>query len=229
MKIFNKNVCRTTINTLILLVFCAGLCLEAAAVEIAIGESYELEGGYSIKPVNVYGEKAHFSLYDEKGGVVAEMAVNVGERVNLNHEKIFHFDAILESISRTDNTVNVHLIEPRWEYNPKASPEPNQESGQNEWLAGLIVIIALVMIGFISIFAVKYLKNRKGTQKTEEYEPKEDLKHEKELAERKRKLEDQRRRLKELEEDGYGEYEEFKELKKLIDEEERKLQNRGTT
>ena len=49
--------------------------------------------------------------------------------------------------------------------------------------------------------------------------------HKKELAKRRKKLEDQKRRLKELEEEGYGEDEEFKELKRLIDEEERKLQN----
>ena len=49
--------------------------------------------------------------------------------------------------------------------------------------------------------------------------------YEKELAERRKKLEDQKRRLKELEDEGYGEDEEFKELERLIDEEERKLQN----
>ncbi|ODS37530.1 MAG: hypothetical protein A7316_01725 [Candidatus Altiarchaeales archaeon WOR_SM1_86-2] len=58
---------------------------------------------------------------------------------------------------------------------------------------------------------------------TIEEKPKRDPGHEKELAERKRKLEDQRRRLKELEEEGYGGDEEFKELKRLIEKEERKL------
>ena len=47
----------------------------------------------------------------------------------------------------------------------------------------------------------------------------------KELAEKKKKLANYKKRLKLLEKDGYGEDEEFKELKRLIDEEERKLQN----
>jgi len=63
------------------------------------------------------------------------------------------------------------------------------------------------------------------TIEEKEEKPKRDPGYEKELVERKRKLEDQKRRLKELEEEGYGEDKEFKELKKLIGEEERKLRN----
>ena len=64
---------------------------------------------------------------------------------------------------------------------------------------------------------------------TIEEKPKRDPGYEKDLAERRRKLEDQKRRLKQLEEEGYGGDEEFKELKRLIEEEERILLNRGTT
>jgi Na+-transporting methylmalonyl-CoA/oxaloacetate decarboxylase gamma subunit len=88
-----------------------------------------------------------------------------------------------------------------------------------DWLIGTaIAMLILIFIVFVLII-IRRRRRRRGKVKPKHKE------YEKELAERRKKHEEKKRRLKELEERGFGEDEEFKELKRSIEEEERKLQN----
>ncbi|MEA3282767.1 MAG: hypothetical protein U9Q68_09505 [Euryarchaeota archaeon] len=116
MKIFNKNSIRQRINIFLLLALYMGLCFEAAALDVMeLGESHELDKGYSIKVDNVEGDKALFVLYKEERWV-DEANVISGDRFSLDDGKNFYFEATLDSIFRREDMNMVELTDYHWEW-----------------------------------------------------------------------------------------------------------------
>ena len=117
MNMLNKNLIRRRMSIFLLLTLYMGLCFEAAALEVmVVGDSHELDGGYSIELANAEGDKAFFVLYTE-GGWVDEADVSSGDRFSLDDENIFHFEATLDSVFRSDDMHMVELTDYNWEWN----------------------------------------------------------------------------------------------------------------
>jgi hypothetical protein len=102
MNTFNKNV-RRTVSIFVLLTLCVGLCFEVAAFPYSI----KVEGSDHDRGI------AWFVLYKE-GIMVGEGYASSGNRFSLDDGEIFHFEATLDSIFRSDDTTMVHLTEYDW-------------------------------------------------------------------------------------------------------------------
>ena len=127
MNILNKNVGRTIGILLLLTLFYMGLCFEAAAISpafsqdvsqdvMAVGELYELDGGYSIEVVitDVESGEAKFALYKE-GKTIDETFVSIGERFYLYDVEIFYFQATLDLVFSINDVIMVELADYYWE------------------------------------------------------------------------------------------------------------------
>ena len=176
MNIFNKNLLRRRISIFLLLTLYVGLCFEAAAFPpdvMAVGELHELDAGYSIAAVeaDVDTGEAVFVLYKE-GREVGRTAVSSGERFGLYDEEIFYFEAILDSVFRSEDTTMVRLTNYDWgepypSERPLEEPEPAEEIPY-----GILIISAVTIVLIFVIFISIRLKTRVGRQKIEEYKAK---------------------------------------------------------
>jgi len=172
MNIFNKNILRRTISIFLLLILTlyVGLCFEAAAFPpdvMAVGELHELDCGYSIKVVEADVERgeAVFVLYKERRAV-DETVVSSGEWFGLDDGEIFYFEATLDSVFHSEDTIMVHLINYNWECGEQ---QPYEDS---EILYQLFIISAVtIVLIFIIVLSIR-LKHRVGRQKIEEYKAK---------------------------------------------------------
>ena len=169
MNIPNKNLIRRRISIFLLLALYMGLCFEAAALEeMVVGESHELDGGYSIELDNVEGDEALFALYKE-GGWVDEAAVSSGDRFSLDDGEIFHFEATLDFIFRSRDTNMVELTDYDWEWREEPEPEPEPTPWEVTILYQILILSAIAIVVISGIFIGIYLKKRKDRQKIEGY------------------------------------------------------------
>ena len=182
MNMLNKNLIRRRMSIFLLLTLYMGLCFEVAALEVmVVGDSHELDGGYSIELANAEGDKAFFVLYTE-GGWVDEADVSSGDRFSLDDENIFHFEATLDSVFRSDDMHMVELTDYDWEWNTDYDWEWKEEpvleatavpTQSEPTLSDPILILSAITVVLISgIFIGIYLKKRRDRQKIEGYKKK---------------------------------------------------------
>jgi len=114
----NKNLIRRRMSIFLLLTLYIGFCLEAAAFPpevMAVGELHELEEGYWIEVVKADVEmgEALFALHKE-GRPPNEASVISGERFSLDDGDIFHFEAKLDAVFRSEDAIMVELTDYEW-------------------------------------------------------------------------------------------------------------------
>lgn len=180
MNISNKNLICWRIIIFLLLALYMGLCFEAAALEVMVaGESHELDGGYSIELAKAEGDEALFVLYKE-GGWVDEADVSSGDLFSLDDGEIFHFEAMLDSIFRSEDTDMVELTDYYWEWREEPEPEPTPwdepTSTPTPWevtiLYQILILSAITIVLIFGIFIGIHLKKRRDRQKIEGYKEK---------------------------------------------------------
>ena len=145
--------------------------LIAAAIPpdvMAVGELHELDEGYGIEVVeaNVERGEALFVLYKE-GRTINKAFVSHGEWFSLDDRDFFHFEAILNDVSHSEDAIMVELTEYDWWPIEETVPVPEPSY--------LIFIISAgtILLIFI-IFARNRLNDRIHRQKIEEYRTKRD-------------------------------------------------------
>lgn len=186
MNMLNKNLIRRRMRIFLLLTLYIGFCFEAAAFPpdvMAVGELHELDWGYSIivRQADIEGKKAWFAL-DKEGREVDEVVVSSGDQFSLDDGEIFHFEATLDSLFRSDDTNMVELTDYDWwlREEPVSTPEeeptpaavetiPTPRKSEIEEI--LILSSVTIVLGF-GIFITISLKKRIDRQKIEEYRAK---------------------------------------------------------
>ena len=169
MNMLNKNLIRRRMSIFLLLTLYMGLCFEAAALDVmVVGESHELDGGYSIELAKAEGDEALFVLYKE-GGWVDEADVSSGDRFSLDDGEIFHFEATLDFIFRSRDTNMVELTDYDWEWREEPEPEPEPTPWEVTILYQILILSAIAIVVISGIFIGIYLKKRRDRQKIEGY------------------------------------------------------------
>jgi len=209
---FNKNV-RRTISIFLLLTLYVGLCFEAAALEeMEIGDIHEFEGGYSIKveTADVDTGEAEFVLYED-GRAVDETTVRSGKWFSLDDGGIFHFEAILDYVYRSDHTIMVHLADYNWERATPAPtptapwPAPTPTPGPDFSFFLIIFLVFSLAIGLPLIYIIYRIgKPPSGGPKQQKPPKPEDYAQ---------KIEEYRAKMEEWEKEGYD----VSELKEVLE------------